>query len=97
MRAFSFDTHLFVKRLTSSGMPEVQAEALSEVLAERRKESLGQNMESALVTKAALAKDTGVVTERLAILERRILVLKWMAGLIIAGVVSLVTKAFCVG
>ncbi len=30
MLAIAFDTHAFIKRLTSAGMPEVQAEILAE-------------------------------------------------------------------
>ncbi len=92
MSTITFDTHLFVKRLTSSGMPEQQAEAL----AEAQKESLSQAMDSSLATKSDLTSATNIINDRLVILEKELLVLKWMTGLIIAGVVSLVLKAFFV-
>lgn len=50
-----------------------------------------------LATKSDLTGATALVTDRLVILEKELLVLKWMTGLIIAGVVSLVLKAFFVG
>lgn len=54
-------------------------------------------MSSTLATKSDLTQATSAITGRLVVLEKELLVLKWMTGLIIAGVVSLVTKAFFAG
>jgi len=92
MSTITFDTHLFVKRLTTSGMPENQAEAI----AEAQKESLSQAMDSSLATKSDLTSATSKINDKLVILEKEVLVLKWMTGLILAGIVSLIMKAFFV-
>ena len=82
MSVTTFDTLKFVKRLRTTGMAEEQAEALSEAFIEAQK----ANIEN-LATKTDLKE-----------LELRInaqlLLLKWMMGFILAGIVSLILKAF---
>lgn len=90
MATITFDTHLFVKRLTTSGMSEGQAEAI----AEAQKESLSQAMDFSLATKNDLINAISRVTDRRMVIEKELLVLKWMAGLILGGIVALVLKAF---
>ncbi len=77
-----FDTHRFIKRLRESGFDEKQAEALSDAFKEAQSTSIEQ-----LVTKSDLqlleSKLTGELT-----------LLKWMMGFILAGILTLVLKAF---
>lgn len=54
-------------------------------------------MDSSLATKTDLSSAASRINDRLVILEKEVLALKWMTGLILAGVVSLVMKAFFVG
>jgi hypothetical protein len=82
MSVTTFDTLKYSKRLRDAGVPEPQAEAQAEALAA----AFDGNREE-LATKADLRE-----------LELRIgaqlLLLKWMTGIMLAGVLSLVMKAF---
>jgi len=84
MSVTTFDTLKFAKRLKIAGMAEEQAEAISEAFIDAQK----ANMES-LVTKADL-KELELK------MNAQLLLLKWMMGLILAGVVSLIMKAFLI-
>ena len=59
MSTASFDTHTFVKRLVSAGMPETQAEILAEEQA--------RVLSSDLVTKGYLSKELELLQQRLTI------------------------------
>lgn len=78
MSAITVDTHKIIKRLEASGVPVAQAEATVEAFAEMVDAGQGD-----LATKADLAH-----------LEYRISLLQWMVGLLMAGVGSLILKAF---
>lgn len=79
MAAVTFDTLKFVERLKAAGVPEAQAKAEAEALAL----ALSEAMESQLVTKIDLNR-----------IERELLVIKWMTGLVLGGIVTLILKAF---
>ncbi|GAB6043341.1 DUF1640 domain-containing protein [Endothiovibrio diazotrophicus] len=79
MTAITFDTLKFARRLKAAGVPEMQAEAEAEALAEVFSDAL----ESQLATKADVAR-----------IERELLVLKWMIGLVISGIAALILKSF---
>lgn len=82
MSVATFDTLKFAKRLKVAGMSDEQAEALSEAFIEAQKTQVEN-----LATKFDLRE-----------LELRInaqlLLLKWLIGFMLAGVLSLVLKAF---
>ncbi|SMP50684.1 hypothetical protein SAMN06295888_106140 [Desulfonatronum zhilinae] len=79
MSSITFDTLAYVKKLRQSGLSEEQAEA--HALAQ--KQVLSEVLDATLATKDDIHR-----------LEKQILVLKWMMGVMLAGVVSLVLKAF---
>jgi hypothetical protein len=80
MSAATLDTLKIVKSLQASGMPAPQAEAVAETMRD--------STESAdLVTR----KDLQI---ELAPIKADILLMKWMVGAIVAGVLALVAKAF---
>ena len=82
MPAIAFDTLKFVKRLRSAGFDEEKAEALSDALKEWYEAGL-----SDLATK----QDIKELELRL---TGEIKLLKWTMGFLLAGVLSLLIKAF---
>jgi len=66
MAKIVFDTHAFVKRLVSAGMPEAQAETVADALRGTREADLSQ-----LVTKADL---------RAELAETKADIMKWIIG-----------------
>ncbi len=79
MSGITFDTLAYVKKLRQGGLSEEQAEAH----AMAQKQVLSEVLEATLATKDDIHG-----------LEKQIMVLKWMMGVMLAGVVSLVLKAF---
>ncbi len=86
MAAITFDTLKFANKLKSAGVPEKQAEAEAEALSEALEVNLKE-----LVTKEYLDVK---FQQELAPIRTDLAVLKWMIGLMLAGVISLVLKAF---
>jgi hypothetical protein len=87
MAAITFDTHKFVRKLRSAGFEEAQAEAVADAFADAQGES-------DLVTKrdiSELRRDIDVRFERL---DGELKLNRWMLGILIAGVMSLVLKSF---
>lgn len=78
MATVTFDTLQLVEQLRSAGIPQEQAEAVVRVIAKSQ---------DSLVTQVGLEV-------ALAPLRTDLAVLKWMIGLLLAGVMSLVIKAF---
>ena len=78
MTRVTFDTLELVDKLKAAGFPPEQAEAVVRAIGEAQ---------STLVTKADLE-------QALAPLRTDLTVLKWMMGMILAGVMSLVLKGF---
>lgn len=86
MAVITFDTLKFANKLKSAGVPEKQAEAEAEALAEALEVNLKE-----LVTKEYLDVK---FQQELAPIRTDLAVLKWMIGLMLAGVILLVLKAF---
>jgi hypothetical protein len=87
MAAITFDTHKFVRKLRTAGFEEAQAEAVADAFSEAQGES-------DLVTKrdiSELRRDIDVRFERL---DGELKLNRWMLGILIAGVMSLVLKSF---
>jgi len=100
MTTITFDTLKFANRLKSAGIPPQHAEAEAQALAEVFDTNL-----NTFATKADLAQMEERMDNKLAKLELRIdtrferidgemNLLKWMMGLLLAGVASLILKAF---
>lgn len=93
MATLTFDTLKFANKLKAAGVPPEQAEAeaaaLSEVLEVNLKElATKEDLKSGL-------KDLEMKLDtRFEKLMGEMLLLKWMLGILIAGVISLVLKAF---
>lgn len=78
MTTVTFDTLQLVKKLKSSGISQEQAEAVVRTIAEAQAQ---------LITKTDLDISLAPLRSDLAIL-------KWMLGILLAGVLSLVLKTF---
>jgi len=98
MGAIAFDTHKFIKTLEKSGFKEEQAEALSTVI----KEVNATHLEE-LATKSDIIEVKQGIKELkletkldIAEVKGELRLLKWMIGVMFAGVFSLVLKAFFV-
>ncbi|OGR05578.1 MAG: DUF1640 domain-containing protein [Deltaproteobacteria bacterium RIFOXYD12_FULL_50_9] len=79
MTTITFDTLKFVERLKAAGVPAEQAKAEAEALVD----AFSEAMDSQLATRSDINR-----------LERELLVLKWMVGLVMGGIVALILKAF---
>jgi len=93
LNALTFDTHAFIKRLMSSGMPEAQAETVSDLVKESQDSTI-----ATLATKAdlcqeivALKADIGAET---APLKAELLLLKWMVGTVLVLVLGVFAKLY---
>ena len=78
MTTITFDTLELVDKLKTAGIPQEQAEAVVRVIADAQ---------TKLVTKDDLEL-------ALSPLKTDLAVLKWMIGIVIAGVMSIVLKSF---
>jgi len=87
--AVTFDTHALIKELKGSGFKEEQAEALTNAFKKVQETSIEN-----LATKDDIKDLTHEIKELELKINGQILLLKWMMGVIIAGVISLVFKAF---
>ena len=79
MATVTFDMLKFVERLKAAGVPEAQAKTEAEALAL----ALSEAMESQLATKIDINW-----------IERELLVIKWITGLVLGGIATLILKAF---
>ncbi len=86
MATVTFDTHEYIKKLKTAGFTEVQAEALSIA----QKESLAQALDTTLATKDDIMR----LERRMDGMDAQLLVLRWMLGIIIGGIVALILKSF---
>lgn len=84
--AIQFDTLRYVEKLRSAGIPEAQAKAEAEALAV----ALGESASGILATK----EDISGIKFDMAEIKSELKLMKWMIGTIVAGVFSLIVKAF---
>lgn len=97
MSAVAFDTLKFVEKLEAGGFSSAQAKAAASAFAEATAEQLvtrqGLREEIAPITTdlAALKADLRQVELRL---SGEMTLLKWMLGLVVAGILALVLKAY---
>ncbi|MGH8470579.1 MAG: DUF1640 domain-containing protein [Gammaproteobacteria bacterium] len=83
MTSVTFDTLKFVERLKASGMPDTEAKAIAEAFRDAQSDA-------ELVTK----KDLQI---ELAPLKGDLLLLKWMMGMVLGGVLALILRSFFPG
>ncbi len=86
MTTITFDTLKFTQRLEKAGIPHDQAVAMVEA----QKESLSEIMEAHLATKL----DVQDVKIKQVEHDGQFALIKWMLGILIAGVLSIVVKSF---
>lgn len=84
--AIQFDTLRFVEKLKAAGIPEAQAKAEAEALAIAMSESTSGSLAS--------KDDITSIKIEMADVKSELKLLKWMVVTIVAGVLSLVVKAF---
>jgi len=85
------DTHEFIKALKTAGFPEIQAETLVEQLKKSEESSFAN-----LATKRDIEDVRRDMKELELRLTGEMTLLKWMIGFVLAGIVSLILKAFFV-
>jgi hypothetical protein len=89
MPTVTFDTLKFVEVLKSHGFAEEQAKGMAEAIRDVQAAHLQD-----VVTKADLQALELRMESKLVRIEGEITLIKWMLGILIAGVLSLVVKAF---
>ena len=105
MATVTFDTLKFVEKLRAAGVPEPQAKAQAEVLVF----ALAEVMDQQLATKVDIAiLDRGVKAEfkevrsdiaklereQIVPMQRDLYVIKWMMGMVLAGIVAIILKTY---
>jgi len=95
--AITFDTLEYVNKLKAADVPEKQAQAQAQALRGVLDTALSDHA-SALATKGDLRSEIALVRKdmdvRFAKVGGELTLLKWMLGFLIAGVASLVLKAY---
>ena len=86
MATITFDTLKYVRQLEASGVAPVQAQAF--VNAQR--EILSEALDTTLSTKS----DIRDVRDDMAKLDKELAVIKWMVGMVMAGVAAQILKTF---
>ncbi len=89
MIIITFDTLHLVDKLKSAGIPQKQAEAVIRVIAEAQDQLVTKDD-----LKSALDDVINPIKIDLAILKTDSLAIKWMMGILIAGVMFIVIKTF---
>jgi len=89
MVSITFDTLKFSKRLEDAGIPTAQAQSQAQALAEIFDSNL-----NVLVTKQDLQIALAPLANDITQVRGEMTLVKWMLGILIAGVLPLVIKAF---
>ncbi|QDX81325.1 DUF1640 domain-containing protein [Denitratisoma sp. DHT3] len=79
MASITFDTLKYAERLKAAGTTENQAKAKAKALAG----AFSEAMEAQLATKTDIYR-----------VERELVVLKWMTGIVLGGIIALIMKTF---
>ncbi|MGU9950682.1 hypothetical protein, partial [Bordetella avium] len=82
MSIVTFDTHKFIKTLEAAGLSEAQAEAF----ARAQQEMLSDVLNTSLATKMDMNRIEMKLTEH----DGEFKLVRWMLGLLMAGVASLI-------
>ncbi len=89
MTIITFDTLHLVDKLKSAGIPQKQAEVVIRVIAEAQDQLVTKDD-----LKSALDDVINPIKIDLAILKTDSLAIRWMMGILIAGVMFIVIKTF---
>ncbi len=87
MSAITFDTHKFIRKLEEAGFDPRQAEAVADAFREAQGEA-------ELATKRDIERLEAKLDTRFERQDGELRLNRWMLGLMLAGVVSLILKAF---
>jgi hypothetical protein len=87
MTTVTFDTLKFVEKLKAAGVPEGQAKAMSEAFQEAQGEL-------DVATKRDLKELELKIETRFEGVRGELMLIKWMLGLLLGGVLALILKAF---
>ncbi len=93
MATLTFDTLKFANKLKAAGVPPAQAEAEAAVLSEVLEVNL-KELATKEDLKSGLKELEMKLDGRFEKVLGEILLLKWMLGILIAGVISLILKPF---
>ena len=91
MATITFDTHKFIKTLEGAGIPENQAEAMVKATQESLQSAFDYRE---LATKGDIKEATHALELKIERINAEITLLKWMNGLIIGGIITLIIKSF---
>ena len=94
MASITFDTHKFIRRLKESGIPEAQAEAISEVFRDASGEAELATKRDLELLKQDLQIDFAQLEKKLIEHDGDFKTIKWMLGIIVGGVIALVLRQF---
>jgi len=89
MTTITFDTLELVDKLKTAGIPQAQAEAVVRVIAEAQDGLVTKH--DLIEAKNEIKADMNVRFERI---DGELKLNRWMLGVLLAGVISLVLKAF---
>ena len=87
MTAITFDTQKFIRKLEQAGFDPKQAEAVADAF----KEAQG---EAEIATKRDIERLEAKLDTRFERIDGELRLNRWILGLMLAGVVSLILKAF---
>jgi hypothetical protein len=89
MNTLSLDTYAVVKRLTAAGLDEKQAEVIVNTIHDVREADV-----KSLASKADMRELELKIDTRFEKLSGEMTLLKWMLGLVIAGIIALILKSY---
>ncbi|MBI3249392.1 MAG: DUF1640 domain-containing protein [Deltaproteobacteria bacterium] len=87
MGAITFDTLKFTKRLKEAGFTEPQAEAIADSF-------LQATGEAEVATKRGIERLEAKLVGELILVKGELTLVKWMLGVLLGGVMTLVLKTF---
>jgi hypothetical protein len=87
MTTITFDTHKFIRRLEEAGFASAQAEAVAEAFREAQGEA-------EVATKRDIERLESKLEARFERVDGELRLNRWMIGVLLAGVVSLILKAY---
>ncbi|AAO29567.1 DUF1640 domain-containing protein [Xylella fastidiosa subsp. sandyi] len=93
MTSVAFDTLKFANRLKTAGVPAAHAEAEAEALAEVLETNL-QDLATKQDLRELELKLESKIDKGFTEVKGEMLLLKWMLGVLVAGVAALIIKAF---
>jgi hypothetical protein len=94
MATLTFDTLRFTRTLEKAGLPTLQAEAISTAFKDASGEAEIATKRDIERLDAKLDKEFSSIRAEMVVAKSEMSVMKWMLGLLLAGVSSLVLEQF---